>query len=248
MSLGVAWSRYKQLAMSDPELSIPDAMFIQHFVHSLIMESVEYLDMTFGGVFVHCTVEEGKLILEKILWVTPLADLHPIHPTISEDESIITNPDASDIPTLPTKVELLQLTAPKHGSNEDIEDHTPFPLSIEEDIFIDDIGNLSNAPACNIKGLNVEPPEQDLEGFIDSQENLLHLSTIISRAWTEDVEEDNNYIKVFPNSKIICCCLHGFKSQKACYDPRVGVNILLMDKASGVDLHPLIPSMKILRW
>jgi hypothetical protein len=63
--------------------------------------------MTIGGVFVHCTVEEGKLILEKILWVTPLADLQPIHPTISEDESIITYPDASDIPTLPTRVELL---------------------------------------------------------------------------------------------------------------------------------------------
>jgi hypothetical protein len=32
-SLGAAWSRYNQLALSGPELSIPDAMFIQHFVH-----------------------------------------------------------------------------------------------------------------------------------------------------------------------------------------------------------------------
>jgi hypothetical protein len=34
-SLGAAWSRYNQLALSGPELSIPDAMFMQHFVHGL---------------------------------------------------------------------------------------------------------------------------------------------------------------------------------------------------------------------
>jgi hypothetical protein len=30
---------------------------------------------------------------------------------------------------------------------------TPFPLSIEEDCFDDDIGNSSKAPACDLKGL-----------------------------------------------------------------------------------------------
>jgi hypothetical protein len=104
------------------------------------------------------------------------------------------------------------------------------------------------APAYDMKDLNVEPAEQDLEGFLASQENLLDLSAIISRDWTKGVEEDNNYIKFFPNSKIICCCLQGFKSWKACYDPRVGVNILLMDEASGVDMQPLVPSSKILQW
>jgi hypothetical protein len=54
--LGAAWSRYNQLALSGPELSIPDAMFMQHFVHGLGTESAEYLDMTSRGVFVHCTV------------------------------------------------------------------------------------------------------------------------------------------------------------------------------------------------
>jgi hypothetical protein len=34
-SLGVAWSRYNQLALFGPELSIPDAKFMQHFVHGL---------------------------------------------------------------------------------------------------------------------------------------------------------------------------------------------------------------------
>jgi hypothetical protein len=33
-----------------------------------------------------------------------------------------------------------------------------------------------------------------------------------------------------------------------CYDPRVGLNILLLDEASGIDMQPLIPSTKILQW
>jgi hypothetical protein len=68
--LGAAWSRYNQLALLGPELSIPYAMIMQHFVHRLGTESIEYLDMTSGGVFIYCTVEEGKLILDRILSVT----------------------------------------------------------------------------------------------------------------------------------------------------------------------------------
>jgi hypothetical protein len=33
-----------------------------------------------------------------------------------------------------------------------------------------------------------------------------------------------------------------------CYDPRVGLNISLLDKASGIDMQPLMPSTKILQW
>jgi hypothetical protein len=56
----------------------------------LSQESAEYLDITSGGVFVHCTVEDGKSILDRILSVTPLEDLQVKAPLISEDESIIT--------------------------------------------------------------------------------------------------------------------------------------------------------------
>jgi hypothetical protein len=102
--------------LSGPKLSIPDAMFMQHFVHELGTKSTEYLDMTSGGVFVHCIVEEGKSILDRILSVTPLEDLQIKAPLISEDEPIITYPDASDISALPAREELLQLTAPGIGS------------------------------------------------------------------------------------------------------------------------------------
>jgi hypothetical protein len=103
-------------------------MFMQHFVHELGTESAEYLDMISGGVFVHCKVEEGKLILDRILLVTPLEDLQFKAPLISEDEPIITYLDTSDISTLPAKEELLQLTTLVIGSEIKIEDPTTFPL------------------------------------------------------------------------------------------------------------------------
>jgi hypothetical protein len=84
-----------------------DALFMQHFVHGLGTESTEYLDMTSRGVFVHCTVEEGKLILDRILSVTPLEDLQIKSLLISEDELIITYLDISDISALPAKENFL---------------------------------------------------------------------------------------------------------------------------------------------
>jgi hypothetical protein len=111
-STGLAWSRYNQLAVLGSELSIPHAMFMQHFVHRLGTESAEFLDMTSRGVFIHCTIEEGKLILDRILSVTPLKDLQFKAPLIFEDDLIITYLDASGISALPAKEELHQLTAP----------------------------------------------------------------------------------------------------------------------------------------
>jgi hypothetical protein len=178
-SLGLAWSRYNQLALSGLELSILDAMFIKHFVHRLGIESAEYLDMTSGGVFVHFTVEKGKLILDRIT-VTPLKDLQLKAPHISEEEPVITYPNASEVSTSPAR-ELLQLTALEISSNKEEDDPTPFPLSIEEDCFEYDIGNLSKTPTCDKKGLFFEPAGQDQEEFMVSQENLLRLFAIISR-------------------------------------------------------------------
>jgi hypothetical protein len=207
--LGAAWSRYNQLAMLAPELSIPDAMFMQHFMHGLGTESTEYLDMTSGGVFVHCTVEDGKLILDRILSVTPLKDLQLKAPHISEEEPIITYPYASEVSTSPAR-ELLQLTAPKISSKKEEDNPTPFPLSIKEDCFEYDIGNLSKVPTCDKNGLFFKPTGQDREELMVSQENILRLSTIISRGWSKAVEEDNNYVRIYSGSNTICCRLQGF--------------------------------------
>jgi hypothetical protein len=59
--------------------------------------------------------------------------------------------------------ELLQLTALGIGLKNKIEDSTPFPLSIEEDCFHNDIGNSSKAPAYDLKDLKFGPAGQDLE-------------------------------------------------------------------------------------
>jgi hypothetical protein len=162
-SLGAAWSRYNQLALLGPELSILNAMFTQHFVHGLGTESAKYLDMTSGRVFVHCMVKEGRSILDRILSVTPLEDLQMKAPPIFEDELIMTYSDTSDISASPAKEEFLLLTTPGIGSENEIEDPTRFPLSIEEDCFDDDIGNSSKAPAFDLKGLKFESAGQDLE-------------------------------------------------------------------------------------
>jgi hypothetical protein len=205
-SLGVAWSRYNQLALSGSELSIPYATFIQHFVYGLGTKSAEYLDMTSGRVFVHCTVEEGRSISDRILSVTPLEDLQIKALLISKDEPIITYLDTSNISASPAKEELLQLTTPGIGSEDEIEDPTQFPLSIEEEYFNDD---SSKAPTCDIKDLKFEPAGQDMEELIASKENLLKLSAIISRNWSIAIEEDGSYIRIYPDAKIICCCLQG---------------------------------------
>jgi hypothetical protein len=89
---------------------------------------------------------------------------------------------------------MLQLTASGIRSENEIEDPTLFPLSIEEDCFDDDIGNSSKAPACDIKGLKFNPAGQDLEEFMAFKENLLELSAIISRNWSATVEENDSYI------------------------------------------------------
>jgi hypothetical protein len=89
--------------------------------------------MTSGGVFVHCMVEEGKSILDRIISVTQLEDLQINDPLISKDEPIITYSDTSDISSLLAREELVQLTGPEIGSENEIEDPTPFPLPIEED-------------------------------------------------------------------------------------------------------------------
>jgi hypothetical protein len=218
---------------------------VQHFVHGLGTESAEYFDMTSRGVFVHCTVEERKLILDRILSVTLLEDLQLKAPHISEEEPIITYPDTSEVSTSPVR-ELLQLTALEISLNKEEDDPTAFPLSIVDDCFEYDIGNFSKAPTYGKKGLFFEPAEQDWKEFMVSQENLQQLSAIISRGWPEAAEEDDSHVKIYPSSNTIYCRLQGFSFQMVCYDPRVGLNILPLDEASDIDLQLLVPSMKIL--
>jgi hypothetical protein len=175
--------------------------------------------------------------LDRILSVTPLEDLQVKASLISKDELIITYPNALDISALLARDETLQLTAPGIGSENEIEDPTSFSFSIEEDFLDNDIENSSKAPACDLKGLKFVHAGQDLEEFKASKESLLQLSAIISRNWSTTIEEDGSYIQIYPDSKTIYYCLQGFSFQTVYYDPRVGLNILLLDEASGIDMQ-----------
>jgi hypothetical protein len=99
--------------------------------------------------------------------VTLLEDLQLKAPHISEEEHIITYLDALEVSTSPAR-ELLQLTTSETSSNKEEDDPTPFPLSIEEDCFKYDIGNLSKAPTCDKKGPFFEPAKLDQEEFMVS--------------------------------------------------------------------------------
>jgi hypothetical protein len=131
------------------------------------------------------------------------------------------------------------------GSEDEIEYPIPFLLSIEEEYFDDD---LSKSPTCDIKDLKFEPTGQDLEELLASKENLLKLSTIISRNWSIATEEDCSYIRIYHDAKAVCCCLQGFSFWMVYYDPTVELNIFLLDEASGIDMWLLVRSIKILQW
>jgi hypothetical protein len=69
---------------------------------------------------------------------------------------------------------LLQLAALGIGSEKEIEDPTPFPLSIKEDCFDNDIGNSSKAPTYELKALKFKPAGQDLEEFVALKQKLVN--------------------------------------------------------------------------
>jgi hypothetical protein len=83
-------------------------------------------------------------------------------------------------------------------------------LSIEEDYFNNNIGNSSKTPTYDLKGLKFEPIGQELSELLDSKENIFKLFAIISRNWSIAIEEDDSYIRIYPDANAICYCLQGF--------------------------------------
>ena len=101
-----------------------------------------------------------------------------------------------------------------------------YPFCLFEVNHLDDVGDLSKAPITNRKGHNVNLYTEDLDERITLKENLLNLSRVISREWTEAAEEHNNYIKLYPGPRYISCRIRGCTLQMVLYDLRVGLNIL----------------------
>ncbi len=66
-SIGAAWSKFTNLVQSEPTLSLPEYVLLQHFHTGLDKESAFYLDITTGGSVMHRTPSEGRTILDRIL-------------------------------------------------------------------------------------------------------------------------------------------------------------------------------------
>jgi hypothetical protein len=111
-------------------------------------------------------------------------------------------------------VELLQLTLPEISSKKIASLHKSRTTLLHFPYLSKKIASNMTLETCqrfgNKKGLFFEPAGQDLEEFMVSQENLLQLSAIICRDWSKGVEEDDSYVRIYPGSKTIYCCMQGF--------------------------------------
>jgi len=66
-SLASAWNRFTTLLASDPDLSLPNPILLQHFYKGLSRESRKLLDTTSSGSFLHVSAEKARSILDQIL-------------------------------------------------------------------------------------------------------------------------------------------------------------------------------------
>jgi hypothetical protein len=65
-SLAKSWDRFIDLTLIGPDLAIPDLILFQHFYEGLSKDSREFLDLSFGGPFLHLLTSEARVMLEKI--------------------------------------------------------------------------------------------------------------------------------------------------------------------------------------
>jgi hypothetical protein len=71
----MAWARFNDILNSGPDLSIQDQMLLQHFYVGLSGETIELLDTSSIGSFLHLSASEGREILTKILENTPYTSI-----------------------------------------------------------------------------------------------------------------------------------------------------------------------------
>jgi hypothetical protein len=74
-TLGVAWARFMSLTNSGLTLSLPKNVLLEHFYLRLNKEVALHLDTASGSSFSHENINEGKVILEKILESTPYTSI-----------------------------------------------------------------------------------------------------------------------------------------------------------------------------
>ena len=65
-SLGTSWDYFNELIITGPDLAIQDPVLLQHFYMGLSKDSMESLDATSRGAFLHLSASESRSMLNKI--------------------------------------------------------------------------------------------------------------------------------------------------------------------------------------
>jgi hypothetical protein len=140
-SIGAAWFRFTNLVQSDPTLSIPDYVLLQHFYVGLDKESAFYLDITTRGSFMHKTPPETKVIIDRILENTSFIDQYnePLPESLVSriEEPLV--PESE--PGVSTSPDLTRHPLPEPSPVETEEIRTPECAPLFRDRFNEDYGN-----------------------------------------------------------------------------------------------------------
>jgi hypothetical protein len=181
---------------SDPDLSIPNHVLLQHFWLGLSKESALQLDIAAGGSFTHKTTAEGEALLDRILKNTPPLEPFHVEPELNHEE--VSSAEAKPI----TSLERLspELEDPKKGFQ-------PPDLPYFEDKFFEDFGNTSNYMCQKRPPVPVTPLESLDEEFL--RESIKELTAILNREWVEEAESSSEEIHICIPSSTIHCKIQG---------------------------------------
>jgi hypothetical protein len=202
----------------------------------LTRKTIEYLNTTSGGSFMHVSAKEARSILMKIL-----QDLHEEREKLLEEESQIAESESEPSPTSAT-------LDPEPSKKEE----TPildFMLEFEDELFAK-YGNTLNyhvmrKPKEPRKSSSVEPLDPSEEDF--PKKTTKELVSIMTNEWLEESELSSEVIHIDSTSFTI-----NYQINKApfdaLYNPVVGVNIMSLDFAHDLLKYmPLAPTTKLLK-
>ena len=202
-SIGVAWARFILLVQSDPDLSLPEHLLLQHFYAGLDKESAHHLDLTSGGSFAHLTPFEDREVLNKILDRTSFVCIHEPVPTEPE----MRHEEPSEIESEPLESQLVD-SIPKTSPElkpETPEEEDPLPLeflqSMEPDLF-EDFGNTLRYFCQRRPSIPVTPTDPLDENYL--REMIQELTTLISNEWLKERESSLTPIHLNSPSSSLC--------------------------------------------
>jgi hypothetical protein len=254
-SLGTAWARFTKILASGLDLGILEPTCLLQFRLGLNAESAKFLDSSSGGSFVDLTLNEGRMILEKILANTPYTriydefpkeplEMKPEEPSIELPEP--KNATPSHTPTFMTAhvFDTISEPIPKHFSDS-CNSPCEFTFNFYDELFRD-FGNAANQP---LVGRHFPPKDQrdhppDLEESQWQEQYIGNLCAIMSQEWLEEVEASAEVIRLPTRLRTINCMVIGIDGSFG-YDLGLGISIISSSLVQNqISEEPLSSSQK----